>query len=155
VKQYKFKATIEEAGSGGACVLFPYDVEEEFGTRGQVPVKVTYDGVPYTGTMIKYGRPQHMLPLLKAIRQQIGKGPGDTISVTVERDEAVRTIEIPPAFKASLKKEGLLDFFERLSYTHRKEYILWITEAKKEGTRTLRVAKALAMLRGGMKTPGG
>jgi hypothetical protein len=155
MKTYKFKAKVVEAGGGGgACVLFPYDVEKEFGTRGQVPVKVTFDGVPYTGTMVKYGRPEHMLPMLKAIRDQIGKGPGDTVAVTVERDEAVRTIEIPPAFKAALKKEKLLEFFEKLSYTHRKEYVRWISEAKKEETRVARAAKALAMLREGVKTPG-
>ena len=154
MKQYKFKATIEDAGTGGACVLFPYDVQQEFGTRGRVPVKAIIDGVSYVGTMIKYGRPQHMLPLLKAIRNQIGKRAGDTVSVIVERDETVRTIEIPPAFKAALRKEGLLASFEKLSYTHRKEYIRWISEAKKEETRTARAAKALQMLHKGVKTPG-
>ena len=158
MKQYKFKGTIESAvgpsGRGGAYVLFPYDVEKEFGTRGQVPVKVVFDGVPYTGTMVKYGRPQHMLPMLKAIRDQIGKGPGDTVSVVVERDESVRTVEVPPELQKLLKKEGLLPFFERLSYTHRKEYCRWITEAKKEETRQSRLAKAVTMLRDGVKTPG-
>ena len=157
MKQYKFKAKIEEAGSPGgcgACVLFPYDVEKEFGTRGQVPVKVTYDGVPYTGTMVKYGRPEHMLPLMKDIRAKIGKGPGDTVSVVVKRDETVRTVEIPPEFKARMKKEKLLEFFESLSYTHRKEYVRWITEAKKEETRVARAAKAIEMLHNKVKTPG-
>ena len=157
-KQYKFKATIESvsgpAGRGGACVLFPYDVEKEFGTRGQVPVKITFDGVPYTGTMVKYGLPQHMLPLLKAIRDKIGKGPGDTVSVTVERDESVRTVEVPPELEKLLKKEKLLPIFDKLSYTHRKEYCRWITEARKEETRQARLAKAVTMLRTGVKTPG-
>lgn len=154
MKQYKFKATIETAGSGGAYVLFPYDVEKEFGTRGQVPVKITFDGVPYTGTMVKYGRPQHMLPLLKAIREQIRKGPGDTVAVVLERDESERTVEVPPEFAKLLKKERLLAVFEKLSYTHRKEYCRWITEAKKEETRQTRIAKAVEMLRAGVKTPG-
>lgn len=157
-KQYKFKAIIESvqgpAGRGGACVFFPYDVEREFGTRGQVPVKITYDGVPYTGTMVKYGLPQHMLPVLKTIREKIGKGPGDTVNVTVERDTSVRTVEVPPELQKLLKKEGLLPVFEKLSYTHRKEYCRWITEAKKEETRQARLAKAVTMLRDGVKTPG-
>ena len=50
-------------------------------------MKATFDGVPYSGSMIKYGAPQHMLGVLKSIRDQIGKGPGDTIEVTVEKDE--------------------------------------------------------------------
>jgi len=135
-------------------VLFPYDVEKEFGTKGQVPVKVTFDGVPYTGTMVKYGRPEHMLPLLKAIREQIGKGPGDTVSITVERDNSVRTVEAPAELLKLLKKEKLLLVFEKLSYTHRKEYCRWIAEAKKEETRQARLAKTVTMLRNGVKTPG-
>jgi hypothetical protein len=154
MKQYKFKATIESAAKGGAGVSFPYDAEKEFGTRGKVPVKVSFDGVPYTGSMFRCGSPQHMLPVLKDIRDRIGKGPGDAVSVVVERDESIRTLEIPAEFKAVLKKENLLPFFEKLSFTHRKEYIRWITEAKKEETRIARSARAVAMLHNKVKTPG-
>lgn len=153
MKKYKFKATIESAG-GGACILFPFDVEKEFGARGQIPVKATFDGVPYTGSMVKYGRPEHMLPILKAIREKIGKGPGDTIDVVIERDESVRNVEVPAEFARLLKKEKLLAVFENLSYTHRKEYCRWITEAKKEETRKNRLAKSIEMLKNGVKTPG-
>jgi len=154
MKRYRFKARIEDAGGGGACVYFPYDVEKEFGTRGRVPVKVTFNGVPYAGSMVKYGAPQHMLPMLKSIREQIGKGAGESIDVVVWRDEEERTVEIPVDFKKVLKSEGLLAGFEKLSYTHRKEYVRWIEEAKKEETRQRRVEKAVAMLKGGVKTPG-
>jgi len=153
MKKYKFKATIESAGSG-ACILFPFDVEKEFGTRGQIPVTATFDGVAYTGSMVKYGRPEHMIPILKAIREEIGKGPGDTIDVVIERDESVRTVEIPAEFAALMKKEKLREAFEKLSYTHRKEYCRWITEAKKEETRKSRLTRAIEMLRTGVKTPG-
>ena len=156
MKKYKFKAKIQQAivGEGGAYILFPYDVEEEFGTRGRVPVNVTFDGVPYKGSLVKYGQPQHMLGILKAIREQIGKGPSDSVDVVMWKDEKERTVEIPAAFKKLLKSEGLLAAFEKLSYTHRKEYVRWIEEAKKEETRERRVAKAIAMLRKGVKTPG-
>jgi hypothetical protein len=156
MKQYKFTAKIQAAGvgTGGACVLFPYDVEKEFGTKGRVPVKVTFDGVPYTGSMIRYGAPQHMLPMLKAIREKIGKGVGETVAVVVWKDEAERVLVIPAAFKSVLKKEGLLPGFEKLSYTHRKEYVRWIEEAKKEETRERRLEKSVAMLKKGVKTPG-
>ena len=153
MKTYKFTAKIEEI-KGNPCIFFPYDVEKEFGTRGRVPVKVTYDGVPYTGSMIKYGTPQHMLPILNAIREQIGKGPGDTVEITLIKDESERTVEVPEEFAKLLKKEKLLAIFEKLSFTHRKEYVRWITEAKREETRQRRVAKAVEMLRDGIKTPG-
>ena len=62
-------------------VFFPFDVEKEFGTKGRVAVKATFDGVPYSGSLVKYEHPQHMLGILKAIREQIGKGQGDAIEV--------------------------------------------------------------------------
>jgi bifunctional DNA-binding transcriptional regulator/antitoxin component of YhaV-PrlF toxin-antitoxin module len=154
MKKYKFKAKIEPGDGGGAYVLFPYDTEKEFGTKGKVPVKVTFHGVPDTGSLIKYGRPLHVLGVPKAIRQQIGNGPGDTIEVVVWKDDAVRTVEVPAPFEKLMKKEGLLPFFEKLSYTHRKEYCRWITEAKKEETRLRRLEKAIEMLEKGVKTPG-
>jgi len=41
-----------------------------------------------------------------------------------------------------------------LSYTHRKEYVRWITEAKKEETRKNRFEKAIELLKKKTKTPG-
>jgi uncharacterized protein YdeI (YjbR/CyaY-like superfamily) len=45
------------------------------------------------------------------------------------------------------------EVFSGLSFTHRKEYARWITEAKKEPTKLSRVAKAITMLRSGVKHP--
>jgi len=153
MKTYCFKARIEVADGGGAYILFPYDVEKEFGARGRIPVKVAFDGVSYTGTMIKYGHPQHMLPILKAIREQIGKTPGDIVDVELHKDESVRVLEVPDDFAKLLKTEKLQPFFDKLGYTHRKEYCRWIAEAKRAETRSARLEKAVEMLRNGVKTP--
>jgi len=154
MKKYKFKARIEAGDGGGAYVFFPYDTEKEFATKGKVPVRATFNGVPYTGSLIKYGKPLHVLGIAKAIRTQIGKGPGDTIQVVVWKDEEARTIEVPAQLEKLVKKEGLLPVFEKLSYTHRKEYCAWITDAKKEETRLKRLAKAIEMLKKEISTPG-
>jgi hypothetical protein len=153
VKKYKFKARIEAAPGGGAYVLFPFDVEKEFGTKGKVPVKASFNGVPYTGSLVKYEHPQHMLGMLKAIREQTGTEPGDTVEVEVWKDEAPRAVEIPAELKAAIKKHNLMPVFERLSYTHQKEYCRWITEAKKEETRLRRLKEAVELLKNGVKTP--
>lgn len=154
MKKYKFNATIQPGIGGGAGIIFPYNVEEEFGTKARVPVKSTLDGVPYTGSLIKCGVEGHMLGVLKGIREQIGKGPGDTLEVVVWKDEAERTVDVPPEFTKLLKREGLLAFFEKLSNTHRKEYCRWITEAKREETRQTRVQKSVEMLKKNIKTSG-
>ena len=154
MKKYKFKAEIQPGRGGGAYVIFPYDTEKEFGTKGHVPVKAKFDGVEYVGSLAKYALPQHMLGVAKAIREQISKGPGDTVQVEVWKDEEIRSVEVPADFQGILKLNGLLPVFEKLSYMHRKEYCRWITEAKKEETRSRRLEKAVEMLSKGAKTPG-
>lgn len=154
MKKYKFKAKIQAGEAGGAYVLFPYDVEKEFGTKGKVPVKATFDGVPYAGSLIKYGHPQHMLGILKAIREETGKDVGDGVEVTVWKDEEARTVEVPPELTDAMKKAGVIGIFDRLSYTHRKEYCRWISDAKKEETRVRRLERAVQMLKDGVRTPG-
>ena len=154
MKEYRFTATIQAAGGNGAYILFPYDTQTEFGTRAQIRVIASFDGVRYAGSLAKYGLPQHMLPVLKNIREKISKGPGDTVDVVLKRDDSVRTVAVPPEFAKLMKKEGVLADFEKLSYTHRKEYCRWITEAKREETRQARILKAAAMLKKGVKTPG-
>lgn len=150
-KVCRFKAKIETTEGGGAFVYFPYDVQKEFGIKGRVPVKATFDGVAYTGSMVKYGDPRHMLLVLKSIRAQIGKTGGDEVEVTVQHDVDGRSIVIPKDFTDAMKAANLLISFEQMSFTHRKEYITWIESAKKQATRESRIVKALEMLKGKVK----
>lgn len=66
-----------------AYVEIPFDVKATFG-KGRVPVNATFDGVPYQGSLVRMGTPCHIIGIRKDIRKQIGKQPGDTISVTIE-----------------------------------------------------------------------
>ena len=153
MKRYRFKAKIEAGDGGGAYVLFPFDVEREFGTKGKVPVQARFNRVSYAGTLIKYGNPLHMLPMLKAIREQTGTSPGDTVDVELWKDEEPRVLEVPADFREAMQNQGVMPLFDRLSFTHRREYCRWITEAKKRETRMIRVEKAVALLTKGVKTP--
>lgn len=153
MKAYKFRATIEPADHGHGFVFFPYDTKAEFGTSAQIRVKATFDGVAYAGSMVKYGPPQHMVPLVKSILAKIRKRPGDSVDVVIERDQTERAVAVPDEFAKAMKKSGGLAVFEKLSYTNRKEYCGWISEAKKGETRQVRIAKAVEMLKKGVKTP--
>ena len=70
----------------GAYVEFPHDVRAAFG-KGRVKVRATFDGVPYDGSLVRMGTPGHILGLRKDIRAKIGKGPGDTVHVTLRERE--------------------------------------------------------------------
>ena len=84
-QEFEFDAIIQAGDGGGAFVFFPFDMQESFGTAGKVSVHATIDGVSYRGKLLKYGLRQHVLGLLKSVRFQIGKGPGDTVKIRLRR----------------------------------------------------------------------
>lgn len=92
-KQYEFEAVIHEVpGKGGAYVIFPYDIREEFG-KGRVKVHATFDGEPYEGSIVNMGVKKedgavaYIIGLRKDIRLKIGKQPGDTVHVTIQEQQ--------------------------------------------------------------------
>lgn len=143
----KFSAVLLDAGGGGVYVNVPFDVEKVYGTKGQVKVNATFDGEPYRGIISNMGTGGHCLIVLKAIRAKIGKQVGDRVKITLERDTEPRVIEIPADFqKALYKNKAAKAFFEKSSYSCRKEYVRWIEEAKREETRLTRIEKAIEKL---------
>ena len=142
-----FTATIQNAGGGGAFVEVPFDVEAAFGAK-RPKVKATFEGIPYRGILTRMGTEHHLLIILKGIREQIGKTFGDEVKVTVEPDLEERVIEIPKDLMKELKKDKEAQaFFDKLSYTHRREYVMWINEAKKEETRARRIIETVTRLK--------
>ena len=150
-KKNTFTATIQNAGGGGAFVEVPFDVEAAFGSK-KPKVKAMIEGVPYRGILVRMGTEHHILIILKAIREQIGKTFGDKINITVEADTAPRLVEVPAELKQAFKAEKeAKSFFEKLAYTHQREYVTWINEAKRDETRQARILKTIEMLKKGKK----
>ena len=150
-KKQSFTAVIQNAGGGGAFVEVPFDVEAEFGSK-KPKVKATIEGVPYRGTLVRMGTEGHLLLILKSIREQLGKTFGDEVKVTVEPDTEPRVIEIPAELKKLFKTEKEAKMvFEKLAYTHQREYVTWINDAKMEETRQNRIVKTIEMLKKGKK----
>jgi hypothetical protein len=142
----KFDAVIQEGRGGGAFVEIPFDVKAELGSA-RPRVKVTFDGVAYRGTIASMGGVS-LIGILKDIRAKIGKDIGDRVRVTLEADTAPREVEVPRDVAQALKAAKLHAVFEKMSYTHRKEYITAIEEAKKPETRARRIEKMIEDLAG-------
>lgn len=136
---WTFTAPIEAAGRGGAYVTVPLDVEAAFGST-RPPVRATFDGVAYRGRLVRMGGPDHLLIVRKDIRERIGKGPGDPMTVTVAPDTEPRTVAVPADLAAALAAAGARPAFDALSYTRRKEDVEWVEAAKRPATRARRVA---------------
>ena len=147
----EFDAVIKKVdGVNGAYIEPPFDVEEVFGAK-RVKVLATFDKVPYRGSLVRMGG-CYMLGMTQEIRRQIGKDAGDLVRVTIEKDEEERVLELPEDFRLALEAESrALDTYNKLSYSGKKDYILWITDAKRAETREDRINKAIAKLSEGKK----
>jgi uncharacterized protein YdeI (YjbR/CyaY-like superfamily) len=98
------------------------------------------------------GGPQHILLVLKEIRERIGKSFGDEVSVEFEEDLEPRKVDVPPDLQQALDGEPeAYAYFDHLSYSHQKEYIRWITDAKRDQTRQKRIQQTIDMLKQGKK----
>ncbi len=154
--KHSFEALLEKPDKkmDVAYVAIPFDVEEVYGTKGQVKVKATFDGYPYRGVIANMGTGCHIIGLRKDVRSAIGKQVGDIIKVTIEKDEEERVVEMPEELVRLLSKNKTAKtFYDTLSFTNRKEYAVWISSAKKEETKEKRLADTLAKLLKGKKNP--
>jgi hypothetical protein len=146
-KVFTFKAVIENPGGGGAFVRIPFDVEKEFGKK-RVPVQASIGGEPYRGTLVRMGEPCHILIVLKEIRQKIGKDFGDEVEILLEEDTMPRMVEVPEDLRVALERDPAAKaVFGKLAYTHQREYVRAVLEAKQEKTRHNRVARIVEMLK--------
>ncbi len=145
-EKHLFHAVIEAGDGGGAFVIVPFDVEKTFGQK-RVKIKATIGGEPYRGTLVRMGTPHHVLIVLKEIREKLGKSIGDEVTIEIEEDLELRQVKVPAELHDALAAEpAAQDFFNKLSFTHQKEYVQWIEEAKRQETRQARIQRTVEML---------
>jgi hypothetical protein len=145
----KFKAKLAHSGVPGtwSTVTIPFNVEKTFGSKARVAVKGTVNEAPYRGSAMPSGDGSHFLVVNKTLQKQAGAVPGDMLSITMEPDTGERTVELPEELQAVLKKNpAALKAFEKMSYSHQREYADHVREAKKPETRQSRAEKSVAMI---------
>jgi hypothetical protein len=144
----RFRARLRPSGrgAGGHLVEVPDEVVAALGGKGRIPVQASFNGVPYRGSIVRMGGVM-MLGVTKAVMAEAGAGPGDVLDVVVENDEVPREVEVPPELTKALKRNRpARAVWDGLSFSHRREYVSSIVEAKKEETRARRVERAIQAL---------
>ncbi len=147
----RFRAPLETEAGSFAYIQVPFDVKAVFG-KGRPPVRVTLNGCQYRSTLAPYGG-VHYLVVNQTVRAAANVKVCDRVDVTLEADETPRTIKPPAdlarALKANLAAQAR---WKQLSFTHQKEYVEAIEDAKKPETRARRIEKTIERLAGKSST---
>ena len=149
----RFRALVNRREGGDVCSIdIPFDVERTFGARGRVPVRGTLNGAPFRSSVFRMGGGCHFMVVNRRMREAAGVSGGETVPVVLERDTEPRTVAPPADFARALEgTEGARAAWDKLSYTHRREHVEHIEEAKKPETRRRRVEKSVALLAAGKR----
>jgi|SRR5581483_1635830 len=134
-----------------AAMRPPFDVPTVFGTKARVPVRGTINGATFRSSLCNMGDGYFMV-VNKELRAAAKCKAGDTVEVMLERDREERIIETPEEIKKALSvNKAAQATWESLSFTHKKEWVRAITEAKKEETRRARIEKLVGAMKAGKR----
>lgn len=147
------RTAIEPFGPAGALVLSDADVELlGGGRRAAVVVKV---GERSARLRLAVMGGQNVIGLSRANRTLLAVEIGQEVEAEVSLDESPRTVTVPDDLLAALAAEpALLARFEALPYTHRREFVEWVEQAKRSQTRQRRVTGTMERLREREPSPG-
>ncbi len=144
-----FTTQLQARGPAAAVVLDDDQVAAIGEGPRRFPVVATVNGYTWR-TSVARMKGEFVVGLSREVRQGAGVEAGDEVEVTVALDVAPREVEVPAALAEALAADPeAAALFDRMAFTHRKEYARWVAEAKKEETRQRRVQQAVEMIRAG------
>lgn len=145
----KYTTVVELGGKTATGLEIPAAIVEALGAGRRPPVQVTVRDHTYRTTVAPLGG-RFMIPLSAEHRASAGVAAGDEVEVQVELDAGPREVLVPDDLRAALAQSPeALAYFDGLAYSHRKEWVRWIEDAKRPETRSDRITKAVTRLRDG------
>jgi hypothetical protein len=142
----EFRTTIELGGKTATGFAVPDEVVGGLGSGSRPAVKVTVNGFTYRTTVARMGG-RFLVPLSAENRTGCGVAAGDEVDVRIELDTEPRVVAVPPDFAAALEQAGIRPVFDGMSYTHRKEWVRSVEDAKTDATRRRRIGKAVEAIK--------
>ncbi|MBL8009296.1 MAG: DUF1905 domain-containing protein [Flavobacteriales bacterium] len=152
-KTYRFTAPLEKMNAQMAFmyVEVPFDVEQEFGTRGRVRVLGTVNGVAVDRALMPQKSGVHIIILGGDIRRAAKlKRVGDTVQVEFWKHPTPDELELPEALAETLDfLPEMKAAWDALTPGMRRSMCYWVGSAKTEATQAKRVAELLRRFEAG------
>ena len=142
-----FRTTLSAAGGNNVGIVVPAEIVQGFGRGKRVPVVVTIDGdFTYRNTISSMGG-RYLISFSSEVRTATGRAAGDEVEVTLEVDDAPRTVDVPATLADALAADSAAaTAWSALSYSKQKAHALSVDGAKTDDTRAKRVQRVLAAL---------
>lgn len=140
-----YESTLYSVDGRNTGLVVSPEVIAEWNVGKRVPVIVDVNGFTYQSTIVSMGG-QYLLPFSADKRVATGLSAGDPITVTLTHDPAERTVEVPDDLALALSEAGVRAAFDGLAFTHRKEHVRSVQDAKQQATRERRIAAVVAKL---------
>jgi hypothetical protein len=145
----KFHTVIEQGSKTATGIEVPEKIVEALGAGKRPPVKVTINGYTYRSTVAVMGG-VYKVGVSADVREKAGVKGGDEVEVDLELDTEPREVEVPADFAKALDRDKKArSFFDGLSYSNKRRFVLNIEGAKTDETRRRRVSKAVEQLHEG------
>ena len=146
----RFESRVELGGKTATGIPVPDEVVASLGESKRPAVTITVNDHTYRTTAVRMGG-RFLVPLSAEHREAAGVAAGDDITVDIALDTAPREVDLPADLAAAMD-DAVRATYDGLSYTHRKEWVRWVEEAKRPETRATRIEKTVEGLRAGKKT---
>jgi hypothetical protein len=142
-----FRAVVESARGGGHVVEVKPDVAEKLGVKHRTRVRGTLEEAEYRSNLTSMGG-RVVLGVHKATLHAAGRDTGDTVRVTMAIDaEPLPNDEVPDILARALEENARArSAWESMPTSHRRRYVGFITEAKREETRSRRVEDSILQM---------
>jgi len=142
----KFRAKVLLAGKTATGIRVPAKVVESLGPSRRPAVRFTINGYTYRSSVASLGG-VFMVGISAEVRSRARIAAGDQVDVDIELDTEPREITVPSDFAAALKRDAdAKRFFDTLSYSNKRRFVLSIEGAKTAETRQRRIANAIDRL---------
>jgi hypothetical protein len=143
----KFQAILELNGKTATGITVPPEIIAALGSSKKPAVRVTINDYTYPTTVAVMGG-EFKIPVSAEVRQKAGVTAGEALEVEIVADNQPRTVSIPPDLASALDQDaGAKRFFDGLSYSNQRRFVMGVDEAKTPETRQRRIAKMITMLR--------
>lgn len=145
----RLRAQIEGTGKTAAGIEVPAEFVANLGTNKRPAVRVTINGYTYRSSIASMGG-RYLLGVSNETRERAGVAAGDEVDVDIELDTEPREVAVPADFAAVLDADpDARRFFDGLSYSNKRRFLIPIDESKTPETRQRRIATTVNRLREG------